>query len=715
MIRSNIPFIKNLGLLRSKAANQFMNLLTGVILYKGAIHNPVKRVLPAVVAVLVAVSGYPILAAPPQRRPNIVIVTLDTTRADRMGFLGSKLGLTPNLDSLAQRSVKFTRAYAVEPITTASHATILTGSYPELNGVTDFGKPLSATSPYLPALLHERGYHTAAFVGSLVLDPISGTAPGFDRGFEVYDAGFRIRRPGEDRFQTLERRGGEVVQRAVRWLGKRPAGPFFLWVHLYDAHDPYDPPAPYSTRFAGSLYDGEIAYSDACVGALVKALRQLNLYDGTLLALMADHGEALGQHGEETHGIFLYDETIHVPLLFKLPSNARSGRIETRTSLVDVAPTILEIAGLAVPPAVQGRSLKKAIAIAASAARPPDSKADSPSTSDAPEGPVYSETDYPHRAFGWSVLRSVRAGKYLFIRAPANELYDQALDPQAVNNLALKSPAVSETLSVQVEVLHRKLGASSNPAVGASLPASSDAQQAEQLSALGYVTAGPAAVTESKQEGADPKDRIEIANLMHDALLEVEDGRYEEAVPHLRTVLATEPEMAVAQMQLGVALARLKKSAEALPLLRSAVSKQPDSGMAHYELGLALFDTGDLNSAAPEFAFAVEHAPRWADAHFSLASVDARIDRVPEAMTELTTALELSPNHYRANLLRGRILSLQGHAAEGIPNLEKAAQVEPRSMEAHLFLADAYEQAGQPKSASRERETAEHLKSQTRP
>jgi Tfp pilus assembly protein PilF len=154
---------------------------------------------------------------------------------------------------------------------------------------------------------------------------------------------------------------------------------------------------------------------------------------------------------------------------------------------------------------------------------------------------------------------------------------------------------------------------------------------------------------------------------------------------------------------------------EALPLLRSAVKRQPDSGMAHYELGLALFDSGDLNSAAPEFAFAVEHAPRWADAHFSLASVHARIDRVPEAMTELTTALELNPGHYRANLLRGRILSLQGHAAEGIPNLEKATQVEPRSVEAHLFLADAYDQAGQTDRASRERQAAEQLKSRTRP
>jgi arylsulfatase A-like enzyme/Tfp pilus assembly protein PilF len=662
-------------------------------------------------AAIMALGPLPVRGVPQHVPPNVVLVTLDTTRADRMGFLGSSLGLTPNLDGLARLSVVFTNTYAVEPITTASHATILTGTYPELNGVTDFGKPLNIAAPYLPALLRERGYHTAAFVGSLVLDPIGGTAPGFDRGFEVYDAGFRTRRPGEERFQTLERRGGDVVEHAVKWLSKRPSGPFFLWVHLYDAHDPYDPPAPYSTRFATSLYDGEIAYADACVGTLTRALRQLGAYDNTVIAVMADHGEALGQHGEETHGIFLYDETIHVPLLFKLPASTSSTRVETRTSLVDVAPTLLELAGIPVPEVIQGKSLKSTMTRAAPAV---NSKINLAAKASASDEPVYSETDYPHRAFGWSALRSVRAGKYLFIRAPVNELYDQAADPQASNNLAMKSPAVSDTLSAQVDNFHLRLSAQVS-ASAANAVAPVDAQQAEQLSALGYVSGGASTASGTKLEGANPKDRIEVANLMHDALLEVEDGRYEQAVPHLRSVLAAEPQMTIAQMQLGIALSRLKQPVEALPLLRSAVKRQPDSGMAHYELGLALFDSGDLNSAAPEFAFAVEHAPRWADAHFSLASVYARIDRVPEAMTELTTALELNPGHYRANLLRGRILSLQGHAAEGIPNLEKATQVEPRSVEAHLFLADAYDQAGQTDRASRERQAAEQLKSRTRP
>src|SRR5215813_9548266 len=211
--------------------------------------------------------------------PNIILITLDTTRADRMGFLGSKRGLTPNLDELARQGVAFASAYSHVPLTTASHTTILTGTYPEFNHVTDFGIPLSERLPYLPDILHQRGYHTAAFVGSLILDPRDGTAPGFDRGFDVYDAGFHLRRHGMDRYQTVERRAGDVVDHALGWLSQVPNGAFFLWVHLYDAHDPYDPPAPFREKYASTPYDGEIAYADSCVGKLLDQLRKHGLYD----------------------------------------------------------------------------------------------------------------------------------------------------------------------------------------------------------------------------------------------------------------------------------------------------------------------------------------------------------------------------------------------------------------------------------------------------
>src|SRR4029453_4284408 len=279
---------------------------------------------------------------------------------------------TPALDALAKQAVVYTRAYAQAPITTVSHATILSGTYPPFHGVRDFGVPLPDSVPYLPDIAHRAGYRTAAFVGSLILDPRAGTAPGFDRGFDVYDAGFRLRRPGEDRYKTIERRGDEVVARAIRWLGAPGTAapgtaapgtaapstappstqhPFFLWVHLFDAHDPYDPPGPLKARYAAAPYDGEIAAVDRAVGRPVQTAGA-----NTLIVVAADHGEALGDHGEDTHGVFLYDETLHAPLVVRIPGRP-AARGSARVRLAEVAPTILEAAGLPVPPAMQGESL----------------------------------------------------------------------------------------------------------------------------------------------------------------------------------------------------------------------------------------------------------------------------------------------------------------------------------------------------------------------
>ena len=645
------------------------------------------------VALLTAELGF----GAPSHAPNIILITLDTTRADRMGFLGSRRGLTPHLDALSKQAVVFTRAYAHVPLTTASHATILTGTYPQYNHVNDFGKPLAADLPYLPDILHQHGYRTAAFVGSLILDPLDGLAPGFDRGFDHYDAGFRLRRADEDRYKTVERRAGEVINHALAWLRSNPQRPFFLWIHLYDAHDPYDPPPPYKQRYASFPYDGEIAYVDAQVGRLFTALRSQGLYDRALIAIMADHGEAFGEHGERTHGIFLYDETIHVPLLFKLPNEHFAGeRIGVRAGLVDVTPTILKIAGFALPSMVQGESLLSFM----------QAKARGGSAGDSSR-PMYAETDYPQRAFGWSPLRALREGKYVYIQAPRRELYDQSEDPKEVRNLATDRPAVAGTLAKNLDEFRTGTSAAQT---GAGVV---DADKAQKLNALSYIASDTTArLSPAKRSGAqaaDPKDKIEIANQMHAAIMEMEDGRYQEAIPRLEQVLAGDPNMPIAQMQLGTAFTRLHDYQRAVPALQKAILLQPDSGMGHYELGLALFETGDWQGAAPQFEFAVKQAPRWADAHFSLASVYARVDRVPEAVTELHTALQLNPRHYRANLLLGRILSLQGHPREALPNLRQAIAAEPRSREAHLFLADVYTQLGMGAAAQRERALGERL------
>src|SRR6266436_6276839 len=372
-----------------------------------------RRLLCLVCSLASAMAG---TTAPPRAKsqpPNVILITLDTTRADRMGFLGSKRGLTPNLDALARQSVVFTHAYSQVPLTTASHATILTGTYPQFHQVNDFGVPLAEDLPYAPYIFRGNGSHTAAFVGSLVLDPATRSAPGFERGFDLYDAGFHRRRQGEDRYEAIERRGGEVIGHTLEWLTTHYEGPLFIWVHLYDAHDPYDPPEPYKTKYASAPYDGEIAYEDAAVGKLLSWLRLRGLYDGALIAVMADHGEALGEHGETTHGIFLYDETIRVPLLFKLPRERSAGtRIDSRAGLVDVLPTILQAVGIEVPQEVQGESLLSML---------------KPTPEASHDRPAYAESDYPHRTFGWSSLRSLRTGKYLFIDAPRKELYDQSV------------------------------------------------------------------------------------------------------------------------------------------------------------------------------------------------------------------------------------------------------------------------------------------------
>ncbi len=625
--------------------------------------------------------------------PNVILITLDTTRADRMGFLGSKRGLTPNLDALARQGVVFERAYSQAPLTPVSHATIFTGTYPQFHTVTDFARPLPSLLPSLPEILQKSGYRTAAFIGAMVLDPKGNLAPGFDRGFDFFDAGYRTKRGRqESRYETMERRAMDVVTRATDWLRKNPKGPFFVWIHLFDPHAPYEPPAPYDKRFK-ERYDGEVAYMDAAVGKLARSLRLRGLYDRSLIAVMGDHGESLGDHGEQMHGIFLYEETIHVPLLFKLPGMVLGGRrVPQRVRLLDVAPTLLHMLSLPPAPTFQGESLLALM-------RP-----DAPGVTEEQlaDRDAYAETDYPHRAFGWAALRALRSGKYLYVRAPAPELYDLARDAAAARDLAESSPAVASTLGLQLDELRRATVSIETEPQAQAL----SEQQQETLTALGYIAATPGARSKDPLAGPNPKTKIELSNVLHEAMLAVEDGHWAESVPLFQRVLADSPSISVAQMQLGTALARLRRPAEALGPLRKAVELLPDSGPAHYELGLALFDTGSIEESARHFEFVAKKNPKWADAQYSLASVYARIKRVPEALDLLQMALLSNPQHFRANLLLGRILTLQNLAGDGATYLETALKAQPNSAEAHSFLADAYQRLGRVEDERREREAA---------
>src|SRR5260370_3236598 len=341
-------------------------------------------------------------------KPNLVLITLDSTRADRMGFLGAKAAHTPNLDRLAGESIVFEHAYAEAPGSVVSHATILSGAYPQSTGITEIGGALSPSLPYLPDLLKSQGYRTAAFVGSIDLDPWNGLAQGFDRGFQTYDAGFRPGIAGDARPPVTERRGDQVAARAIAWLDHNAQQQFFLWVHISDA------------GAHGTSYNSGITAGDAAIGKLIGALRQRKIYENTAMVVVADHGESLGSHGEHTHGMFLYDETIHVPLLVKLPATQPAkpptARVTTKVSakvrLVDIAPTLLEIAAIPVPSQMQGQSLLRIAKSKSSGGTGSRNNGDQP---------VHSPADLPQPGFRWGPLQS---------RPPGNELSLPRRHPQ---------------------------------------------------------------------------------------------------------------------------------------------------------------------------------------------------------------------------------------------------------------------------------------------
>jgi len=629
--------------------------------------------------------------------PNIIVITLDTTRADRMGFLGSKRGLTPHLDALARQSAVFTHAYSQAPLTPVSHATIFTGTYPQFHQVLDFPMPLVKELPFAPDILRAHGYHTAAFIGSLALDPAGG-APGFDRGFDTYFADFHSREFREkDRYKTVERRGAEVVAHALAWLKEHPQGPFFLWVHLYDPHDPYDPPEPYKTRYAKQPYDGEIAYMDSVVGKLFAELKVRGLYDSAVITVTADHGESLGAHGEDTHGVFLYDETIHVPLVIKLPHAGAVGkRIENRVELVDILPTWLQTVGFEVPAEVQGESLLGLMG----ASETQNSEA----MDTWRDRPAYAESDYPYLAYGWSALQAFRTGKYLYVQAPRRELYDQAADPKAEHNLATASPAVADTLAGRAEAFRQKTSTKREAA-----KVTVDASTRDKLAALGYVASSNSSTTAAAGQGPDPKDKIVTANEIRRINSLFENGRFDEAVQPLQDLIAKEPGMAIIYGKLGGSYMKLHQYDKAVPVLRKAVELDPGLNMAQMDLGRSLLRVEQFDDAVKVFESIVARVPNLLDAQIFLEIAYARANRVPDAIKQCQKVLVALPEHYGTYLILGRALAKSGDPAAAVPKLEKAIALRPQAAEAHASLATVYDQLGRKEDAERERAQAQRL------
>ncbi|HEX6823979.1 MAG TPA: sulfatase-like hydrolase/transferase [Candidatus Sulfotelmatobacter sp.] len=591
-------------------------------------------------------------AAPKAPAPDIFLITIDTLRADHVHCYGYTNGATPALDALAKDGVQFTQAFTPSPITNTSHASILTGLLPGSHGVTDFAVPLASTHPTVAELLKERGYHTAAFIGAVILDSKT-LAPGFDRGFDFYD-NFPEHSSTKSRWGRLERRGMDVVAHAENWLTKHPAGPHFVWVHLYDPHDPYEPPIPYSQTYKDHLYDGEIAYADSALAHFIAYLKTTGKYRNSVIVTVGDHGEGLGEHREDTHGIFLYDSTTHVPLIVKLPREESGGvGVAAQVRTVDIVPTLLDLAGAAALEKSDGESLRVYF-----------------SGKDVVGRPAFGETDYPLR-FGWAPLRSVRNDGYKFIESPRPELYNLQRDAAELSNqYDADSARVQQSRAMLAEVRARETPAE----------ASKEGSRAEANVASSSLP--------------DPKDKIEEQNLLHAAMMASEDNRPAEARRALEKVLALDPKSPTALRQLGELEFQAGDYAQAAQHLKSAMKARPDDATAAFYAGQALQKVHDPAGARDAVEASLKLLPGQLAGRLLLGQVYLDLKDPKAAEDQFEAALLLQSDSVEAQFGLAKAEIANGNFTEAVQSLEALSKSQPKNAEIFACLATAYSSVG---------------------
>lgn len=620
----------------------------------------------------------------PLPAPNILLITLDTTRADRLGAYGYGRARTPTLDRLAREGVLFEHARTVAPTTLPAHVSLLTGRYPAAHGVRNNGVPLSEKVPTLASALRAGGYRTAAFVSSFVLDRRFGLAPGFDHYDDRLDS-----EPGSA--EPVERRGDRTVAAAGQWLDdylgtrapsaaptSRPA-PFFVWLHLYDPHDPYSPPAPFSNLFADQLYDGEIAFADSVVGALIDRLEGRGLLSSTLVAVIGDHGESLGDHGEATHGMFVYEAAMRVPAILRWPTRLPAGRrVAPMVRSIDLAPTLMELAGVPLVAGLDGESLMPLV------------RSETP-------GPVsaYGETYFPLLFMNWSPLRSLQDERWKFIEAPEPELYDLVSDPSERTNLAVREQA-------RTAAMRRALDAITAARPAATPGATPSRETVEKLAALGYVGA-PAAISSAEAlKRPDPKKMIAVFNRLRLANAAFAEGRLGEAASVANQTLAADRENAFAMLIVARVEMAQGYYREAAGRFRSYLAQVPISADAHQWLAICQLQLGDEAAALREVDAALAIDARFGDAHDLRGNLLFLSGHPDESLRELRTAVDLNPDKsaFRASL--GRALLNTGHADEAETEFRRALALRPDRDDVRLDFARALEALGRGQEAKSE-------------
>jgi arylsulfatase A-like enzyme/Tfp pilus assembly protein PilF len=626
---------------------------------------------------------------------NVVLITIDTLRADHVGSYGYKQIKTPNIDALAAEGARFERAFAVVPVTLPSHSSMLTGTYPMLSGMHDFsGNKLSPLQPTLASVLKQSGYQTGAVIGAAVLD----SRFGLNQGFDFYYDNFEFSRLDEANLDEMERPGNVVADVALDWLGKNSQKKFFFWMHLYDPHYPYHPPEPYSRDYAAQPYDGEIAFADEQVGRLVKFLKEKGIYQNTLIVLCGDHGESLGEHGEKTHGFFIYNATMHVPLIIRLPGSA-SGRVVTDpVSLVDLMPTVLGALGVNVPSQVQGRSLLPLLR----SNQPDRDRAEQAER----DRVLYGESYMPRIHFNWSELRGSENTKYHFIDAPRPELYDLATDPGELHNLFTDKKAVAEEMHAKLAGMIRDYSAGKELAEKTGL----DPALMERLKALGYAGfSGGSDPTISSRDLPDPKDRVATYESISDAIADSQHGRYLESNDKLKSVVKTEPNSVPAHYLQGLNYYRLKMFAEAVDELQKTIQLSPDYALASFNLGMAQAHAGQIDAAIATLQRTLQLDATNFEAAFNLGVAFIQKKQLEPAAAAFRQSVTIYPEFARGHHALGETLLYQNKIDDAIVELRRAVELAPQEAVMHGSLAKALAAEGLTAEADEEKRREQQL------
>ena len=600
---------------------------------------------------------------------SILLITADTLRADHVGAYGSQVR-TPAIDGLARDGVLFENAITPAVMTLPSHASILTGTYPPTHGIRDNGDyRLAASALTLAEVLRARGFRTGAVVSSFVLDSMFG----LEQGFDVYDDALPLRRPNETFFP--ERHAFAVTDSALRFIEGAGQARFFLWAHYFDPHFPYVAPEAFSAQYPKSGYAAEVAYLDAELGRLLAGLRARGLMEKTLVVFVADHGEGLSDHGEESHGVFLYDETARVPLIVSFPPRLPAGRkVKGVVRTVDIMPTILDLAGIALPEVAepaQGISLQPLI--------------DGKGESDA--GPAYSEAMVPLLMYGWSPLTFIRDSRYKYIQAPRPELYDLLADPGETKNLVAARTDVAADFRARLEALKKDVTRSATAAE----TLSPDPEVEAKLRSLGYVSGGsrpaPAPTTAGAADLADPKDMVETLDRINRIYASFGGGEFDEVVQEARSILAANPDNASVRYYLAGALVSLGRHDEALREFDALIARSPRDTEALSNKGWCLINMERYEEAAAVFEQVLKLNPSHVHARASLGNIAFVRGNYDEAQRIYEDVLKREPDYLPSILTLAKMHTSARRSDEAAALYERAVTIDPSNVDAWMSLA----------------------------